>query len=104
MDNNKGAIEWLQGQINNHRLCLESAKCRRDECSAIKHEIAVHALEKSIEALEKQVPKNPIIKAWEPALCPSCGAELSEHKGDGYYSHYYGKEICECGQKIDWGE
>lgn len=57
-----------------------------------------------IEALDKQIPKKPKIKKWEPALCPTCEKELSEHLGDDYYKHYYGKTICECGQKLKWDE
>jgi len=56
----------------------------------------------AIEALEKQIPKNPIIESWNPALCPSCGEELSESIGDGYYKHWQGLKICECGQKLKW--
>ena len=55
-----------------------------------------------IQALEKQVPKKPVIKEWSPARCPTCGAELSEDMGDGYYKHWYSKKVCDCGQKLDW--
>jgi hypothetical protein len=60
------------------------------------------ALTMGIQALDKQIPKEPIIESWSPALCPSCGAELSELIGDGYYKHHYGQTICECGQKLKW--
>jgi len=56
----------------------------------------------AIEALNKQMPTNPIIKPWSPALCSSCRAELSESIGDGYYKHWQGLNICECGQKLKW--
>jgi len=62
----------------------------------------VKAYELAVEALEKQISKTPKIKSWSPALCPSCGNELSEDLGDGYYKHYYGLSICECGQKLKW--
>lgn len=55
------------------------------------------------EALQKQLPQKPIIKEFSPAICPSCGCELSESLGDGYYKHYISKKICDCcGQKLDW--
>ena len=58
----------------------------------------------AISALEKQIPKKPIITSWSPAKCPSCGMELSESLGDGYYKHLYGLKICNCGQKLSWNE
>jgi len=60
------------------------------------------ALDKAVKALEKQITKKPIIERWEPARCPSCDELLSEHLGDGYYKHWYGKYICDCGQKLNW--
>jgi len=61
------------------------------------------AIDLAILALEKQIPVKPIIKSdYSPALCPLCNEELSEHLGDGYYKHYYGRSICECGQKLRW--
>lgn len=56
----------------------------------------------AIEALEKQIPKKPIIIEWNPAKCPCCGEELSESLGDGYYKHWTTKKICDCGQKLRW--
>ena len=62
---------------------------------------------KAITALEKQIPKKPVLVGlhiWSPAKCPSCGAELSESLGDGYYKHWNAKKVCDCGQKLDWNE
>lgn len=63
--------------------------------------------ELAIEALGKQIPKKPILKPWSPAICPSCGEELSGSLGDGYYKHYIHLERCpniECSQRLDWSE
>ena len=57
-----------------------------------------------IKALEKQIPKKPLVEAWSPALCPCCNAELSESIGDGYYKHYTTRVVCICGQHLDWSE
>ena len=65
------------------------------------------AIDTAIEALEKQIPKKPIIKPWSPATCPSCGEELSISLGDGYYSHRIILTHCpnlECLQRLDWGD
>ena len=61
----------------------------------------------AIVALEKQLPKKVIIEDWCPSYCPSCGYELSEDLGDGYYRHPTFIERCpnpDCGQKLDWSE
>ena len=63
------------------------------------------ALEVAKKALEKQIPKKPILKQWCPAICPCCGRSLSENLGDGYYEHNTHKDLCDkCGQKLDWSE
>ena len=86
------AIELLQKQIN---LGMSNG-----DFKPRKH--LVKAYELAVKSLEKQILKTPIIKSWSPALCPSCDKELSESIGDGYYKHYYGLSICECGQKLKW--
>ena len=60
----------------------------------------------AISALEKQMPKKPIIKLYRPALCPTCGNELSIHHSDGYYRHKTFMGHCDnedCLQRLDWG-
>lgn len=62
-------------------------------------------LEEVREAVEKQKPKRPIIEPWAPARCPTCGEELSEYMGDGYYRHRTFLKRCmndECAQRLDW--
>lgn len=65
------------------------------------------AYELALEALEKQEAKKVEIKEWSPAICPSCGYELSESVGDGYYRHPTFLERCpnpDCGQRLKWEE
>lgn len=67
----------------------------------------MQALDMAIETLGKQIPKKPILEPWSPAICPSCGEELSGSLGDGYYKHYIHLERCpniECSQRLDWSE
>lgn len=59
----------------------------------------------AIKALEKQIPKKVEIEPWSPAHCPTCGHELSESQGDGFYKHYIHLGRCpnvECGQRLEW--
>ena len=50
----------------------------------------------AIKALEKQIPKKPLIEyhCVLQRLCPTCNCEVSdiEHR----------KWSCNCGQKLDW--
>lgn len=55
-------------------------------------------------AEEKQAAKKPIIENYSPAKCPSCGKEMSQDLGDGYYQHHDALKVCDCGQKLDWSE
>ena len=52
---------------------------------------------------ERETAKEVISSNWMPDKCPSCGHELSESLGDGYYTHPTLLERCpECLQKIKW--
>ena len=65
------------------------------------------AYQDAVRALEKQQLKKVEIREWSPAVCPSCGYELSESVGDGYYKHPIFLERCpnpDCGQRLDWSE
>ena len=93
------AIEQLES------LILNSQSFHEEEGDIWEKDI--EALNMAISALEKQMPKKPIIKPWSPAICPSCGEELSISLGDGYYRHRINLTCCpnlECLQRLDWGE
>lgn len=78
-----------------------------DNYDGCDHTMVADNAKTAIEALEKQLPKKVIIKDWCPSYCPSCGYELSEDLGDGYYRHPTFIERCpnpDCGQKLDWSE
>lgn len=69
-----------------------------------------YAKQIAIEALEKQIPKEPKIIKYESEydtrdyFCPICN-KCFIHFVDGEF--YAGKKDCwcsECGQKIDWSE
>ena len=67
--------------------------------------LQLKALDIAYAALEKQIPKKPLMAPWSPAYCPcgGCETELSESLGDGYYKHWENLKVCpECGQSLDW--
>ena len=54
---------------------------------------------------EREVAKEVVSSNWMPDKCPSCGYELSESLGDGYYTHPTHLERCpQCLQKIKWDD
>ena len=70
-------------------------------CGNTAHSKDASYIKLAIEALEKQIPKKPIIKKWSGGNktynCPSCDCD--------YNRFYISKEYCMyCGQKIDWEE
>ena len=55
------------------------------------------AFEEAIMALEKQIPKKPVVS--EDVTCPNCSATLI------YCFHTSEIDCCDkCGQRLDWGE
>jgi hypothetical protein len=85
-------------EINFCGSCTTGAE-KEGGCATCKRKIAKDL---AVYALQKQIPTKPIISSWCPAYCPSCNAELSESIGDGYYKHYKGKHVCDCGQLLKW--
>ena len=65
----------------------------------------IGTVEECREAVEKQKAKYIKIEAYCPAYCPTCGFELSESLGDGYYKYFENLSRCpKCGQAISWEE
>ena len=54
----------------------------------------------------KAIPKKPINNGnWSAKTCPTCGEELSEHLGDGYYKDSICLESCpRCRQSLNWDD
>ena len=99
------AIERMRKMRDAYNATLRSLPQKTRERSDYNN--YVDAFLVAIEALEKQLPKKVEIKEWSPAICPSCGYELSEDLGDGYYRHPKFLERCpnpDCGQRLDWSE
>lgn len=66
---------------------LKQGKCSED-C------LQCNSMEIAISALEKQIPKKPIITDW--VYCPNCNWKIAM---------LIGKEVCpKCGQVLDWSD
>lgn len=81
---------------------IEASKDSETYFNTLTYDNRIRNCNTILEALGKQIPTKPVIESWCPARCPTCDAELSENEGDGYYKHWYGVKICECGQKLEW--
>lgn len=91
-----------------------------EECEAIKelHNIRprggiipqkrAEALDVAIQALEKQIPKKPIMKQYfenleeEYLCCPTCGEILTDRIPADNNTFYF--HCMNCGQKFDWSD
>ena len=62
----------------------------------------------AIQALEKQIPKKPIMKQYfedledEYLCCPTCGEILTDRIPDDNKTFYF--HCMNCGQKFDWSD
>lgn len=66
------------------------------------------ALDVAIQALEKQMPKKPIMKQYfedledEYLYCPTCGEILTDRIPADNKTFYF--HCMNCGQKFDWSD
>ena len=66
------------------------------------------ANEMAIQALEKQIPKKPIMKQYfedledEYLCCPTCGEILTDRIPADNKTFYF--HCMNCGQKLDWSD
>lgn len=54
-----------------------------------------------ISALEKQIPKRPVMKAngWDLYTCPNCDKGIINNNDDGKFPYCH-----LCGQALDWSD
>lgn len=68
----------------------------------------VEARNMAIKALEKQIPKKPIMKQYfkdmeeEYLCCPTCGEILTDRIPADNKTFYF--HCMNCGQKLDWSD
>lgn len=92
-------IEYNNSHCDRFEDCKYNAEC--GECA--------EALDITIKALEKQIPKEPVahyIYVGDEAVidaynCKNCGTEVGVNYTDG---HKKREHHCDCGQAIDWSE
>lgn len=82
---------------------LKTEIVHHPECS-----IFAEALGLAIQALEKQIPKKPIMKQYfedleeEYLCCPTCGEILTDRIPADNKTFYF--HCMNCGQKFDWSD
>ena len=110
-----------------YRMVLHEAKSMG--CNEIKalYNIPLKNMEMIVQALEKQIPKKPILKngesgsfvdyedghgeykvtEWQDWVCPICGWFVGQ-RYNWSQNHSHDQRKCnycnECGQKIDWSD
>ena len=68
----------------------------------------IEAIQIAIQALEKQIPKKPIMKQYFENLeddylcCPTCGEILTDRIPANNKTFYF--HCMNCGQKFDWSD
>lgn len=88
---------------NEANTILKAEIVHHPECS-----IFAEALGLAIQALEKQIPKKPIMKQYfedleeEYLCCPTCGEILTDRIPADNKTFYF--HCMNCGQKFDWSD
>lgn len=88
----------------NEKLCDNCDLCY-SQGNAGEH---IKSIEIAIQALEKQIPKKPIMKQYfenledEYLCCPTCGEILTDRIPADNKTFYF--HCMNCGQKFDWSD
>ncbi len=65
----------------------------------------IECLEMAKKALEKQIPKKPILQGKYVFVCPFCKQDLGIEEEDiSVYDMPTPKHCCHCGQALDWSD
>ena len=83
--------------INLKVILSEIIECEESICYVT--DIDAEPLRLAIKALEKQIPKKPIVNDGYQIVCPNCSATLI------YCLHTSEIDYCDkCGQRLDWNK
>lgn len=92
-------------KLKNLRLFMQ-IEDEKNECKFAEDDYK--AIDMAMQALEKQIPKRPIMKQYfedleeEYLCCPTCGEILTDRIPADNKTFYF--HCMNCGQKFDWGD
>ena len=98
----------IESMADDYSNVLKEAKSMG--CNEIKalYNIPLKNMEMIVQALEKQIPKKPIMKQYfedledEYLCCPTCGEILTDRIPADNKTFYF--HCMNCGQKFDWSD
>ena len=86
----------------------EAIECLKSNKPTIGYVMLQESIDMAIQALEKQIPKKPIMKQYfenleeEYLCCPTCGEILTDRIQADNKTFYF--HCMNCGQKFDWSD
>ena len=92
-------------KLKNMRLYMQ-IEDKNNDCKFTEDDYKAN--EMAIKALEKQIPKKPIMKQYfedlkdEYLCCPTCGEILTDRIPSDNKTFYF--HCMNCGQKFDWSD
>ena len=89
--------EGVHREDKTYHFCTDECMYAEEEC-----EIAI-----AIKALEKQIPKKPIIehrKYYDTYSCPECDSYFLCKDETGFFAGKRSEFCNKCGQAIDWSD
>lgn len=92
-------------KLKNMRLFMQ-IEDKSNDCKFTEDDYKAN--EMAIQALEKQIPKKPIMKQYfedleeEYLCCPTCGEILTDRIPADNKTFYF--HCMNCGQKFNWGD
>ena len=92
-------------KLKNMRLYMQ-IEDKNNDCKFTEDDYKAN--EMAIQALEKQIPKKPIMKQYfedledEYLCCPTCGEILTDRIPADNKTFYF--HCMNCGQKLDWSD
>lgn len=86
----------------------EAIECLKSNKPTSGYVMLQESIDMAIQALEKQIPKKPIMKQYfedlkeEYLCCPTCGEILTDRIPADNKTFYF--HCMNCGQKFDWSD
>ena len=93
--------------MTNNITAKSAVECLKKHKEERRHDFIVltGAVDKAIEALEKQIPKKPQANGKYNFNCPNCNGDLGIEREDIFVYGMTPPAMCErCGQALDWSD